>query len=32
MKAVDEAIANADPAKFATAYRGLTAGCNNCHT
>lgn len=32
MDAIDAAIAAADAEKFATAYKDLTDGCNECHT
>jgi hypothetical protein len=32
MDAVDAAIKEQDPDKFAAAYAQLTAGCNACHT
>jgi hypothetical protein len=32
MNAVDAAIKQQDPQKFAAAYAQLTAGCNACHT
>jgi hypothetical protein len=32
MNAVDDAIKQQDPQKFAAAYNQLTAGCNACHT
>lgn len=31
LQQLDQAIAARDPIRFATAYDGLTAGCNACH-
>lgn len=31
LKAVDAAVKAADPAQFNTAYREMTAACNDCH-
>jgi len=32
LDAVDAAVASADAPRFATAYKDLTVGCNDCHT